>query len=118
MTPQEAKLWQEVRGNRINGLHIRRQQVIGGLIADFYCNDTGLVIEIDGPIHLEHREYDARRHDVFHARGLKVLHFTNEDIDLRLAEVLGRIRQICHTRYYPNPGPQDPPLSGKERGRG
>ncbi|WP_292738042.1 DUF559 domain-containing protein [Nostoc sp. JL31] len=51
MTPEEKILWQHLRANRLNGLHFRRQQIINGFIADFYCHSTALVIEVDGKIH-------------------------------------------------------------------
>nr|WP_225894176.1 DUF559 domain-containing protein [Atlanticothrix silvestris] len=38
MTPAEKILWQHLRGNRLNGLHFRRQQIIDGFIVDFYCH--------------------------------------------------------------------------------
>ena len=103
MTPEEASLWEELRGNKLLGVHFRRQQVIDGLIADFYCNDAGLVIEVDGPIHEASRDYDRERDLVFEGRGLTVLHFTNEDLRLRLQEVLRDIRLACSRRRYPEP---------------
>ncbi|HCG30677.1 MAG TPA: restriction endonuclease, partial [Chloroflexi bacterium] len=51
MTPAEEWLWEALRGGRLDGLKFRRQQVIGGYIADFYCDAAGLVIEVDGPVH-------------------------------------------------------------------
>ena len=50
MTPEEKILWGCLRGNKLNGLHFRRQQVIAGYIVDFYCHSVRLVIEIDGKI--------------------------------------------------------------------
>ena len=95
MTPEEASLWEELRGNKLRGVHFRRQQLIDGLIADFYCNDAGLVIQVDGPIHEASRDYDRERDLVFKSRGLTVLHFTNEDIRIRPQEVLQVIRLAC-----------------------
>ncbi len=46
MTPAEKVLWQELRGNKL-GLHFRRQQIIAGFIADFYCYAASLIIEVD-----------------------------------------------------------------------
>ena len=37
MTEAEARLWEQLRGNQLGGLHFRRQQGIDGFIADFYC---------------------------------------------------------------------------------
>ena len=51
MTPTETVLWGCLRGNRLAGLKFRRQQIIDGFIADFYCHAAALVVEVDGPIH-------------------------------------------------------------------
>jgi very-short-patch-repair endonuclease len=51
MTGAEKLLWQSLRANRLNGWHFRRQQIIGGFIADFYCHAAALVIELNGGIH-------------------------------------------------------------------
>lgn len=51
MTPGEWCLWQRLRANRFCGLHFRRQQVIDGFIADFYCHAARLVVEADGDVH-------------------------------------------------------------------
>jgi very-short-patch-repair endonuclease len=64
MTQEEKILWQHLRANRLNGLHFRRQQIIDGFIADFYCHATRLVIEVDGEIHQQQAEYDAERDQV------------------------------------------------------
>jgi very-short-patch-repair endonuclease len=72
MTPAEKLLWKELRGNKL-GVHFRRQQVIAGFIADFYCHKAGLVIELDGGIHEEQEEDDARRDKAFTDLGLRVV---------------------------------------------
>ena len=59
MTEAEKRLWERLRGNRVDGVHFRRQQIIDGFIVDFYCHAAGLVIEIDGQIHAHQVGYDA-----------------------------------------------------------
>src|SRR5437870_2659422 len=61
LTPCERLLWQELRTNKLEGLHFRRQQVIAGFIIDFYCASARLAIEIDGASHLARTEYDRER---------------------------------------------------------
>lgn len=61
MTPAEKILWKEVKINKLNGLHFRRQQIIHGYIADFYCHQHELIVEVDGGIHDQQKEYDAER---------------------------------------------------------
>lgn len=47
-TPAEKTFWRAVRGRRFLGMKFRRQQVIAGFVADFYCDEIHLVVELDG----------------------------------------------------------------------
>ena len=60
-TPPEMVFWNLVRNRRLGGLKFRRQQPLGPYIADFYCADARLVVEIDGAVHDERTERDAQR---------------------------------------------------------
>src|SRR4051794_13376035 len=80
MTGAEKRLWQQLRANRFHGLQFRRQQVIDGFIADFYCHALKLVIEVDGPIHEHQIEYDQERDYVITGRGLTILRVTNDEV--------------------------------------
>ncbi|RCJ28503.1 restriction endonuclease [Nostoc minutum NIES-26] len=95
MTPEEKILWQHLRANRLNGLHFRRQQIIDGFIADFYCHAAGLVIEVDGKIHEQQAEYDAERDKVLTRRGLRLLRIKNEEVRQEIDKVLILISQAC-----------------------
>ena len=95
MTPMEARLWRYLRASRLDGLHFRRQQVIDGFIADFYCHGAGLVLEVDGSVHHERAEYDTLRDQIITARGLRILHVSNERIQSDLWTVLAEIRQAA-----------------------
>ncbi len=68
-TGAEAKLWCFLRAGRLKGLHFRRQQVIDGFIADFYCHSAGLVIELDGAVHQAQLEYDTERDRILRERA-------------------------------------------------
>ena len=70
--------------------------MIAGFIVDFYCHETGLVIEVDGGIHqLENEmECDARRDLVLCEMGLRVVRFQNEEVAGNLTVVLNRIRDL------------------------
>ncbi|MEQ9553343.1 endonuclease domain-containing protein [Coleofasciculus sp. G3-WIS-01] len=95
MTQEETILWQKLRANRLNGLHFRRQQIIDGFIADFYCHAARLVIEVDGEIHQQQTEYDSERDRILSARGLRLLRVRNEDVRQNLDRVLARISAAC-----------------------
>ncbi len=94
MTPQEAILWKHLRGDRL-GYHFRRQQVIDGFIVDFYCHAAALIIEIDGAIHQQQADYDHERDAVLSARGLRIVRFTNDEIQNNLNHVLQQITALC-----------------------
>ena len=61
-------------------MQFRRQQIIYGFIADFYCNQINLVVEIDGGIHEQQKDYDKLRTEIINLYGIKVIRFTNDEI--------------------------------------
>lgn len=95
MTPEERILWQQLRANRLDGWHFRRQQIIDGFIVDFYCHKASLVVELDGPIHDGQAEYDVERDKVLKTRGLWVLRIKNEEVQQDLENVRKRILEAC-----------------------
>ena len=95
MTPAESRLWQRLRSGRLEGIHFRRQQVIGQFIADFYCHHARLVVEVDGGIHLEQEEYDRSRDESMRAQGLKILRFNNYQVEHEIEQVLAIILDTC-----------------------
>ena len=97
MTPEEDRLWQALRANRLGGFHFRRQQVIDGFIVDFYCHAVGLVVELDGGVHRQQADYDAERDRVLAARGLRVVRISNEDARQDLDGVLARLLAVCRS---------------------
>jgi very-short-patch-repair endonuclease len=95
MTEAESVLWKELRGSRLAGLKFRRQQIIEGFIADFYCHSVNLVVEVDGPVHntIERREYDEQRNRVFESRGIREIRFTNAQVMDDRVSVLDKIKE-------------------------
>jgi very-short-patch-repair endonuclease len=108
-TPEEKKLWQRLRGNRLHGLHFRRQQIIDGFIVDFYCHAAALVIEVDGPVHKGRLDQDFYRDTALRARGLHVLRVTNDEVRDDVEAVVQRILLAISSPI---------PVSGRGRGRG
>jgi very-short-patch-repair endonuclease len=92
-TLAEELLWKRLRAYRLTGLKFRRQHPLGGAIADFYCAERRLVIEVDGEIHNypENRERDEVRDEVMRSRDLTVLRFTNDQVLNDLEAVLNEI---------------------------
>jgi len=99
LTPAEARIWSRVR-NRGLGYKIRRQHPIWRFIADFYCAEAKLVIEIDGDSHaeLDQEEYDEARTEWLEERGYKVIRIRNEDVHRHLEVALNEIFLTCKER--------------------
>jgi very-short-patch-repair endonuclease len=91
-TPQEILLWSRLRREQL-GFKFRRQHSIGGYVADFYCPVRKLVIEIDGSQHFKKdiKEYDSVRSNYFEGLDIKVLRFTNADINTNMKSVVENI---------------------------
>ena len=99
LTPAEAKIWARVR-NRGLGFKIRRQHPIWRFIADFYCAEAKLIIEIDGDFHGEpdQVEYDRARTLWLEESGYKVMRIMNEDVHRHLEDALNEIYLACQER--------------------
>ena len=69
-------------------------------IADFYCAEAKLVIEIDGDSHAEpdQEDYDQARTEWLEERGYKVMCIRNEDVHKHLEDALNEIYLICQKR--------------------
>ena len=91
MTSAEKILWKELRANKLQGLHFRRQQIIHGYFPDFYCHQHELIVELDGGIHELQKEYDAEREEYLIALGFRIIRFKNEEIFKDLQSVLLKI---------------------------
>ena len=89
-TPAERKLWYEF----LSGLpeKFTRQKPLGRYIADFYCSQHRLIIELDGDSHYDDRarRYDERRTAQLELEGLRVVRFTN-------TEVMQNFEGVCAT---------------------
>ena len=94
-TPQEEKLWFELRHSKL-GVKFKRQHSIGGYITDFYCREYKLIVEIDGGIHntKENQEYDKIRDGYFSTLRYKILRFTNEEVDENMEMVLEKVKDF------------------------
>lgn len=97
MTPTEKSLWLCLRGKKLDGLKFRRQMplVIGeyNFVADFYCAENRLVIEVDGDIHnnKEEKEYDLLREDILKLAGFKIIRFKNNEVLNNIQRVISEI---------------------------
>ena len=81
MTKEEKHLWYDFL-KRLP-ITVNRQRKIERFIVDFYISVYKLVIELDGSQHgdPENRIKDEERDAVLDAFGIKVLRYTNEDVN-------------------------------------
>ena len=96
-TEAEAALWAQLRNKRSNGLKFFRQYGIGYYITDFYCPELKLAIEVDGDLHFskDGLEYDRERSQYFLAIGITTIRFANNDVLIRMGDVLTNIEETC-----------------------
>jgi very-short-patch-repair endonuclease len=78
-TEAEMVMWEYLR-NKKTGYKIRRQHIIDDFITDFVCLSKKVVIEIDGKIHLQQKEYDELRTARLEELSYEVIRFTNEEV--------------------------------------
>ncbi|PKP19592.1 MAG: restriction endonuclease [Bacteroidetes bacterium HGW-Bacteroidetes-21] len=103
-TPEEKILWGELRGRRLGGFKFLRQKPIICdndlfFVADFYCAEMKLVVELDGKIHQTQKEYDAERDRIMTNMGIRVMRLENEELN-NISEV--RIK-ILNELNLPSP---------------
>ncbi len=98
MTKEERHLWHDFLKNL--PMTVNRQKVIGKYIVDFYIASYKLVIEIDGSQHYEDKgiENDLKRDKYLNSLGIKVLRYSNADINQRFKGVCEDILKEVETK--------------------
>jgi very-short-patch-repair endonuclease len=100
-TEAERTMWKILRKFRHSGFTFRRQHPIEFYIADFYCHNLRLVIEVDGEIHTEKeiQNHDDGRTGELERFGIKVVRFTNNlilhDSNQVVEEINATIKELA-----------------------
>jgi very-short-patch-repair endonuclease len=114
MSLPEIMLWQRLRNSQL-GLKFRRQHPIGPYVADFYCREAKLIIEIDGDAHNRgtNPQRDLVRDSFMIQNGFDVLRIAAADV-LRDADAVadGIAGRVTDPLHHPSDGP--PPRAGEE----
>jgi len=92
MTPAEESLWHHLRQKKLDGFKFYRQYPVGKFIADFCCPSRKLIIELDGEIHEQHKEYDESRAKILLSFGFRIIRIKNEQILLDIESTLQEIK--------------------------
>lgn len=104
MTQAEKLLWKKLRNRNLLNLKFLRQhpviyQTAGNrpyyFIADFFCAEKNLVIEVDGKIHEFQKEEDQYREDILISLQLNILRIKNEETD-NIEKVLEKIKAFIN----------------------
>ncbi len=97
MTKEERHLWYDFL--KTLPVTVNRQKVLGNYIVDFYIASAKLVIELDGSQHYEKKsmETDSARAEFLNALGIKVLRYSNLDINQRFEGVCEDILHHMNT---------------------
>jgi very-short-patch-repair endonuclease len=99
-TQSEIRLWRYLKGKQMMGYDFHRQKPLLNYIADFFCHELMLVIELDGYTHNfeEVVEKDERKQKELEALGLTVLRFADielmHDINNVLRTIEGYIEEF------------------------
>ena len=99
MTKAEKHLWYDFLSRYT--VRFQRQKVLGRYIADFYCADAKLVVEVDGPDHDEPQEkdYDQRRTAFLRQTyGLEIMRVGNYDVLYHFKETCDAIHVTVQKR--------------------
>ena len=101
-TSSEKLLWEVLRGKRIEGLKFLRQhpvfyridkEQVKFYIADFYCSQLKLIIELDGPYHDFIKEEDKERDEKLQERGFYVKRIKNESL-MDIENVMSELKNL------------------------
>jgi very-short-patch-repair endonuclease len=98
-TEAETILWKALRERRLLNKKFRRQHPIfydltgreSFFVADFYNFEEKLVVELDGVIHRYKLRKDKEKTEILNNLGLRVIRFTNEEVENNIDEVLRKI---------------------------
>jgi|AntRauTorckE5430_2_1112549.scaffolds.fasta_scaffold00411_4 very-short-patch-repair endonuclease len=88
-TPAELFFWNKVRKRQFMGLRFNRQFIIqhsnvlgkkSYFIPDFFCFERKIIVEIDGKIHDQQKEYDEIRTTILKEMGYHIIRFENDQV--------------------------------------
>ena len=80
MTKEERHLWYDYL--RSYPVRFSRQKILGKYIADFYCAEAKLVVELDGSQHYEDSNIikDQERRAFLELYGLRIIRVPNNEV--------------------------------------
>jgi very-short-patch-repair endonuclease len=112
-TEAETILWQKVRDRQLGYKIVRQKPILidyfgrnRAFVADFFCYEGKLVIEVDGSVHTKQVDYDSKRTLLLNQKGIKLVRFTNAEIMNDVGGVLDKIKkELCRLAPDASPHP-------------
>ena len=99
-TKAEEIIWERIKNRQLSGFKFRRQHPIDKYIADFYCHDLRMVIEIDGDYHNaeDQSKYDFNRDGEMEEYGIIVKRITNKEVIIDFENTFKALKDIASER--------------------
>jgi very-short-patch-repair endonuclease len=97
LTKSEACLWKyALKAKQLKGYSFRRQRPILQYVADFFCKELMLIIELDGITHDSEVSLvkDNRREERLAEAGFKIARFTDEEVLHNMDGVVSELERI------------------------
>ena len=92
----EKYIWKHVLSRNQQGVKFKRQRPISYFIVDFFAQEIGLIIEIDGNSHYHKADYDSMRQNKLESLGYTLLRFSEGNVINNLGEVITQIQHTIH----------------------
>ena len=87
----EKYIWKALLSKKQIGVKFKRQRPISNYIVDFFSQEIGLIIEIDGNSHHNKGEYDLIRQTKLESLGFVFLRFNEGEVLNNLDEVYSSV---------------------------
>lgn len=95
-TESEKILWNKLLRGKHLGYKFTRQKPLNRFIADFYCSELNLVIEVDGESHNSKKGRDYSRDEFLKSCGIKTLRIDSNDVINNLEKVEKTIKNFIN----------------------
>ena len=97
MSLPEVLLWNQLKGGQL-GFSFRRQHALGPFIADFYCHEVLLVVEVDGKFHYNQMDADSSRDAWLREHGFEVCRIDAKVVLEHPASAAHVVKLACERR--------------------
>ena len=109
-TVAERMFWDVVRDRRFHSLKFYRQYPIfvdddgreTFFVADFYCHEKRLVVELDGAPHRYQEYKDRKREDLIRSMGVRVVRFGNDHVESHMEKVGELLEKHIEAKLSPS----------------